>query len=84
MTLPEVGASQFLQPPTSGVHTRKPLSAIHSEEEGDTTKGHRERQVSSSTQDQVTLSKEAQTRANSTSQASTNHSFQQSPSPFDR
>ena len=84
MTLPEVGASQLLQPAPPAVHARKQLSAISSDEDGDTSKGQRERGVPSPIQDQVSLSKEAHTLATSNNQTSNNQSFQQSPSPFDR
>jgi hypothetical protein len=84
MTLPEVGAIQFLQPASSGNHARKQVTAVRPDEEGDKAKGQRERGVPSPIQDQVTLSKEAQALATSTSQTSNNNSFQQSPSPFDR
>ena len=84
MTLPEVGAIQFLQPASAEVHTRKQVTAVRPDEEGDKAKRQRERGVSSPIQDQVTLSKEAQALARSTSQSSKNNSFHQSPSPFDR
>lgn len=84
MTLPEVGAIQFLQPASSDVHTRKQVTAVRPDEEGDKAKGQREQSVPSPIHDQVTLSKEAQALATSTNQSSKNNSFQQPPSPFDR
>jgi hypothetical protein len=84
MTLPEVGAIQFLNPASSGVHTRRQVTAVRSDEEGDTAKGQRERGSPSPIQDQVILSKEAQELAASNSHTSKNNAFQQSPSPFDR
>jgi hypothetical protein len=84
MTLPEVGAINFLQPASSEVHTRKHVTAVRPDEEGDKTKGQRERGIPPPIKDQVTLSKEAHALATSNSQTVNNHSFQQSPSPFDR
>ncbi|MDH4193460.1 MAG: hypothetical protein OEW33_04175 [Nitrospirota bacterium] len=84
MTLPEVGAIQFLQPASSEVHARKHVTAVKSDEDGDKARGQRERGPTPPIQDQVTLSKEAQALATSTSPTSNNNSFQQSPSPFDR
>lgn len=84
MTLPEIGAIQFLQPASSGDHSRKQVTAVSSDEEGGKTKSHRERGGPSPIQDQVTLSKEAQALATSRNQSSKNHSFQQPSSPFDR
>ncbi|WNM63037.1 hypothetical protein [Candidatus Nitrospira neomarina] len=84
MTLPEIGAIQFLQPASSGDHSRKQVTAVSSDEESGKAKSHRERGVPSPIQDQVTLSKEAQ--ALSTSRhpaASKGNSFQQPSSPFD-
>ncbi len=83
MTLPEIGAIQFLQPASSGDHSRKQVTAVSSNEEGGKTRSHRERGPSP-IQDQVTLSKEAQALATSRNQASKSHSFQQPSSPFDR
>ncbi|PJA80684.1 MAG: hypothetical protein CO149_00835 [Nitrospirae bacterium CG_4_9_14_3_um_filter_51_5] len=85
MTLPEVAASEFLQPAFLGVHGRKQASFLRSDENRDHDASiKRGRGVSSPVQDHVTLSKEAQALATSTSQSSTNNSFQQSPSPLDR
>ncbi|GJL70015.1 MAG: hypothetical protein NPIRA06_26500 [Nitrospirales bacterium] len=85
MTLPEIGAIQFLQPASSGGdHSRKQVTAVNSDEESGKSKSHRERGVSSPIQDQVTLSREAQALATSRNQASKSNSFQQPPSPFDR
>jgi len=84
MTLPEVGAIQFFQPASSEVHARRHVTAVRPDEDGDKARSQRERGASSPIQDQVTLSKEAQALATSTSPTSNNHSFQQSPSPFDR
>ena len=81
MTLPEVGAIQFLQPAASDIHARKQVTAVRPDEESAKAKGQREqRGVPSPIQDQVTLSKEARSR----NQTSKNHSFQQPSSPFDR
>ena len=84
MTLPEVGAIQFLQPASLDTHARRHVSAVRPDEDGDKAKGQRERGAPSPTQDQVTLSKEAQLLATSRNQASKSHSFQQPSSPFDR
>ena len=84
MTLPEVGAIQFLKPASSTDHARKQVTPIKPDQEGDKAKGQRERGVPSPIQDQVRLSKEAQALAASHSQTSKNNAFQQSPSPFDR
>ena len=48
------------------------------------TKEQQEPRTPSPVQDQVTLSKEAQTLAASDPQTSKNNTFQNSPSPFDR
>ncbi|MCW5784306.1 MAG: hypothetical protein KIT39_13425 [Nitrospirales bacterium] len=82
MTLPEVGAIQFLQPASSGDHSRKQVTAVSSDEESGKAKSHRERGVP--IQDQVTLSKEAQALSTSRHPASKGNSFQQPSSPFDR
>jgi hypothetical protein len=84
MTLPEVGAIQFLQPASSDVHARKQVTAVRPDGEGDKAKGQRERGVPSPIRDQVTLSKEAQALATSRNHASKGNSFQQPSSPFDR
>lgn len=85
MTLPEVGASQFLQPASFEIHGRKQASPLRSDEDGDHDASvKRGKGVSSPVQDQVTLSREAQSLATSTSQSSKNNSYQQSPSPLDR
>ncbi len=84
MTLPEVGAIQFLQPASSADHSRKQVTAVSSDEESGKTKSHRERGALSPIQDQVTLSKEAQALATSRNHASKGNSFQQPSSPFDR
>ena len=82
MTLPEVGAIQFLQPASSGDHSRKQVTAVSSDEESGKATSHRERGVP--IQDQVTLSKEAQALSTSRHHASKGNSFQQPSSPFDR
>ena len=82
MTLPEVGAIQFLQPASSGDHSRKQVTAVSSDEESGKATSHRERGVP--IQDQVTLSKEAQALSTSRHPASKGNSFQQPSSPFDR
>ena len=64
MTLPEVGAIQFLQSASPGDHSRKQVTAVSSDEEGGKAKGQRERIVPSPIQDQVTLSNEAQSVGN--------------------
>ena len=84
MTLPEVGAIQFLQPASSGDHSRKQVTAVSSDEESGKAKSHRERGGPSPIQDQVTLSKEAQALSTSRHHASKGNSFQQPSSPFDR
>lgn len=84
MTLPEIGAIQFRQPASSEIQNRKHVTAVSPDEEGDKAKDQRERGVPSPIQDQVTLSKEAQALATATAQNTNHHSFQQSPSPFDR
>jgi hypothetical protein len=84
MTLPEVGAIQFLQPASSGDHSRKQVTAVSSNEESGKAKSQRDRGAPAPIQDQVTLSKEAQSLATSNSPPSNNNAFQQSPSPFDR
>lgn len=84
MTLPEVGAIQFLQPTSSDIHARKHVTAVRPDEEAGKAKGQRERGVPSRIQDQVTLSKEAQALATSRNHASKSNAFQQPPSPFDR
>jgi len=84
MTLPEVGANQFLQSTSSEVHSRKYVTPVRPDEDGDKARGQRERGVPSPVQDQVTLSKEAQTLAAANGPTSNNNSFQQSASPFDR
>jgi len=84
MTLPEVGASQLIQPASLDVHARKQVSPLRSDEDSDHGSVQRERGVPSRVQDQVTLSKEAQALATSTSQFLKHNSFQQSPSPLDR
>jgi hypothetical protein len=84
MTLPEVGAIQFLQPASSEMPIRKHVTAVRPDENGNTANDQRERNIPAPIQDQVTLSKEAQALATSTSRNSPSHPFQQSPSPFDR
>lgn len=84
MTLPEIGAIQFLQPASSVDHSRKQVTAVSSDEESGRTKSHGQRGVPSPIQDQVTLSKEAQALATSRNHASKSNSFQQPSSPFDR
>jgi len=84
MTVQEVGVSQFFQPASPAIHTRKHVTTVRNDENNDTAKGQRERGVPPPIQDQVTLSKEAHALATSTRQTSNNKSFQQSPSPFDR
>jgi hypothetical protein len=84
MTLPEIGAIQFRQPVSSEIQTKRQVTAVSPDEEGDKAKGQRDRGVPSPIQDQVTLSKEAQALATANSPNSNHQSFQQSPSPFDR
>lgn len=84
MILPEVVASQFFQPTSSEVLSRKHVTAVRHDEDSDKAKDQRERGVPSPIQDQVTLSKEAQRLATLNSQPSNDNAFQQSPSPFDR
>lgn len=85
MTIPGIETQHFLQSGSSISQDRNQVSAARPS--GDTTdraKDRPESRASAPIQDQVTLSKEAQTLSASNLQASKDNAFQESPSPFDR
>jgi len=85
MTLAGVETQQFPQAVSTITHDRKQVTAAEpSDDRTDKSRDRADQLVGSPTQDQVTLSKEAQALSVSNSQRPNNNSFQQSPSPFDK
>ena len=85
MTVSGLETQQFPQTVSSVTQDHKQAMGVRpSHDATSKTKEPQEPRVPSPTQDQVTLSKEAQTLAASDPQTSKNSTFQQSPSPFDR
>lgn len=82
MTSAGIETHQSSQALVSSTQDRKHVTA--SRASNDATEKTKEQPRPSPVQDQVTLSKEAQTLSVSNSQTSKNNTFQQSPSPFDR
>jgi hypothetical protein len=85
MTLAGLETQQFPQTVSSVSQGHRQVTGVRpSHDATSKTKEQQEPRSPSPTQDQVTLSKEAQTLSASDPQTSKNNTFQQSPSPFDR
>jgi hypothetical protein len=85
MTVSGLETQQFPQTVSPVTQEDKQVTSVRpSREATSKTKEQQEPRSPSPIQDQVTLSKEAQTLAASDPQTSKNNTFQGSPSPFDR
>lgn len=85
MTLSGIETHQAPQVQVSSPLDRKDITAARASQDApDRAKEQSPARDPSPIQDQVSLSKEAQTLSVSNSQTSKNSTFQQSPSPFDR
>ena len=85
MTVSGLETQQFPQTVSSVTQDHKQVTGVRpSHDAPSKTKEQQEPRVPSPTQDQVTLSKEAQALSVSDPQTSKNNTFQNSPSPFDR
>jgi len=85
MTVSGLETQQFPQTVSSVTQDHKQATGVRpSHDATSKTKEQQEPRVPSPTQDQVTLSKEAQALSVSDPQTSKNNTFQSSPSPFDR
>ncbi len=84
MTVTGVDSLQSPLALASSVQPKKNVAALTPQTVSDQAKDQSSTRSSSAIQDQVTLSREAQTLSVSDSQSSKNNTFQQSPSPFDK
>jgi len=85
MTLAGIETHQSPQALVSSTQDRKYVTATRASNDApDRAKEQSPSREPSPIQDQVSLSREAQTLSVSNSQTSKNNTFQQSPSPFDR
>ena len=85
MTVSGLETQQFPQTVSSVTQDHKQATGVRPSHDAiSKTKEQQEPHAPSPVQDQVTLSKEAQTLAASDPQTSKNNTFQNSPSPFDR
>ena len=84
MTVTGVDSLQSPLALASSVQPKKNVAALTPQTVSDQAKDQSSARSSSAIQDQVTLSREAQTLSVSDSQSSKNNTFQQSPSPFDK
>ena len=85
MTVSGLEAQQAPQTVSSVTQEDRQVTGVRpTHNANDKTKEQQEPRAPSPVQDQVTLSKEAQTLAASDPQTSKNNTFQSSPSPFDR
>ena len=84
MTVTGVDSLQSPLALASSVQPRKNVAALTSQTVSDQANDQSAARSPSAIQDQVTLSREAQTLSDSDSQSSKNNTFQQSPSPFDK
>ncbi len=85
MNVSGIETQSFPQAQATDTHSRKDVAAVKTRDDvRDKPNGQEERRESAPVQDQVTLSREAQTRSASSPETLKNSTFQQSPSPFDR
>lgn len=85
MNVSGIETQSFAQASSTDTQNRKEVAEVKTRDDvRDKSNGQEEQRRTAPVQDQVTLSREAQTRSASSPETLKNSTFQQSPSPFDR